>query len=794
MSTDSPLRTYHEKRDFSRTPEPRGSVRKSGTRSFIIQLHAARRLHYDLRLELDGVLKSWAVTRGPSLDPAEKRLAVRTEDHPVDYGDFEGVIPSGYGAGTVMLWDRGSWTADGDPRAGLAKGSLKFRLNGKRLKGGFVLVRLKPRPGEKRENWLLIKARDKHADPGLDLGEEWTDSIATGRSLAEIEQAAPSRPAARLTFVRPQLATLRVQPPAGDGWFHELKYDGYRIQVLLGDGSARLLTRNGKDWTRRYPTLASALAQLDADDAIIDGELIAVDEEGRSDFGTLQKAGGGGGEARLLYYAFDLLHLDGRSLVDEPLRERKRLLERLLTAGHGSVRYSDHIEGQGARVIRKACAMHLEGIVSKKADARYRSGRTRSWVKSKCTGNDEFVIAGWRESDKAGRPFSSLLLGEYVEGVLQYRGRVGTGFSGSSMAALARRLQPLERNSSPFEETPPVARSRAHWVTPKLVAQVAYAERTAEGRLRHPAFLGLREDKPAAEVAAPAPVRALGVRLTHPDRVMYPNQGVTKRAIAEYYLRHADRVLPYLANRPLSFVRCPRGRQKDCFFQRHHTGVFPDHIHRIEIREKRGKNASYLYLDSVEGLVAATQLGVLEFHLWGARTDRLERPERLVFDLDPDPELAFERVRDAAREVRAVLQAAGLESFPLLTGGKGIHVVVPLVRRREWPEVKAFARTLARRLADAAPDRYVATASKRKRKQRIFIDWLRNERGATAIAPYSLRARPGAPIATPVGWRELSRITSAAAYTLGNIDRRLARLRADPWPDYAALRQSLPAV
>jgi bifunctional non-homologous end joining protein LigD len=822
------LETYQRKRDFKQTPEPRGKIAPRGGRRYVIQKHAARRLHYDFRLELDGVLKSWAVTKGPSINPADKRLAVRTEDHPVDYAGFEGVIPSGYGAGTVMLWDCGEWQPVEDPAEGMERGVLKFNLQGQRLRGGYALVRMKNRPGEKRENWLLIKERDEYADNTTQVLDKWATSVISDRDMDSIsvrgqdykkgrhypliaevkskqakagKQSSTGRKQSgkhRMpTFVPPQLCTLRDAPPEGDEWLHEVKYDGYRIQALLAGGEVKLVTRSGKNWTERYPAITDRLRSVDVDDAIIDGELVALDDEGHSKFSLLQNAAENP-STHLVYFAFDLLQLNGESLRGKPLTQRKQLLEPLCGDSRDELRFSSHIEGDGERVMKKACALHLEGIVSKKGSARYQSGRGRSWIKSKCIGNDEFVIAGYRKSDKPGRKFSSLLLGEYIGDQLHYRGRVGTGFDDKTMALLEQRMRPLQIAQTAFVDAPAEARHRAVWLQPELVGQVNYTERTDEGRLRHPSFLGLREDKPATQVKTEQPIdgdqeasSVAGVRLTHPDKVMYPPQGATKRMVAEYYARYADRILAYLAGRPLSLVRCPQGHSAECFYQRHHTAAMPDHIKRIDISEKKGGNKPYLLIDSAKGLVEAAQIGVLELHLWGVRADRVEYPERMIFDLDPAPGIAFDVVRDAAMEMRDVLASIGLQSFALLTGGKGIHVIVPLARRRTWDDVKAFSRALALQIAKAAPERYIATASKKKRTGRIFIDWLRNERGGTAVAPYSLRAREGAPVATPVSWRELGKIDSAAAYTLDNIHSRLFRMKTDPWRGYHELRQSL---
>ena len=819
--TDS-LKTYREKRDFSRTPEPDGSskrkARSKGKLGFVIQKHEATRLHYDFRLELDGVLKSWAVTKGPSLDPSDKRLAVRTEDHPLDYGDFEGVIPDGYGAGTVMLWDQGEWIPREDPEEGLKKGSLKFDLKGQRLKGGWALVLMKNNSTKDKQNWLLIKEKDEEADRESDPRKTWQTSVTTDRDFEEIEQAAASGDAGVLgededpdfpDFVNPQLATLRDEPPSGEDWIHELKFDGYRMQALIAGHQVRLITRNGKDWTDRYPSVAKALASLDVKTAAIDGELVALDESGRSHFSSLQAATNGEQDAVLAYFAFDLLSVDGEDYRKKSLKDRKAALRKVIPKDDEVVRFSDHIEGKGDDVIGKACGMGLEGIISKKISAKYVSGRGTGWIKSKCVGRDEFVIGGYRKSDKAGRPFASLLLGEFEDGKLLYRGRVGTGFDEAMMDELAEAMGKLERKTTPFDDLPADAKRGAVWLTPELVGEVAYTERTPDGALRHPSFQGLREDKEADEVVTQSEKlqaradkkqddgtasddgKVLGVRISHPDRVVYEEPGATKREIAIYLAGIAPRMLPFIKDHPVSLVRCPSGAGGKCFFQKHHTDSIPEAIGETKIEEKDGETASYLILNSPEALVSAAQIGALELHIWGSRTDKLEKPDRLVIDLDPDEGLDFEDVKEAAFEVRDVMHAAGLETFPLLTGGKGIHIVAPLERRQGWDEVKAAARGLAKKLADAAPGTYVAEASKAKRKGRIFIDWLRNERGATAICPYSLRARPGAPVATPVRWDELSSRSSGHDYTLSNINRRLSSLKADPWEGYDEVRQSI---
>jgi len=737
------------------------------------------------------------------------------------------VIPQGYGAGTVLLWDRGTWEPQGDPQAGLERGSLKFRLDGERLQGGFVLVRMKPKGKEKQENWLLIKQRDEHADGRRDPTKHWTESVKSGRTLPAISREAHGlrhpgsgvgdpglatdygppttdsrssqskrRARQRLKFVKPELATLRPAPPAGSEWLHEIKHDGYRLQALIAGGDVRLITRNEQDWTSRYASIAAALEQVDANEAILDGELVALDAAGHSDFGALQNASAA---SDLLYYAFDLLALDGEDLRSKPLRERKQRLHELIPGDLESVRYSDHIEGPGDEVLARACRMGFEGIISKRAMAPYRSGRGTDWIKSKCVGRDEFVIGGYRKSDKHGRPFASLLLGEYADGKLEYRGRVGTGFDDAVFKDLARRLASLRRASPPFADLPSTARRGAEWVEPQLVAQIAYAERTGDGLLRHPSFQGLREDKSAREVRMPEMARnsadgddrLLGVRLTSPDKVLYRELGLKKRDLAQYYLDVAPQMLPHLAGRPVSLVRCPAGRSGKCFFQKHFNESTPEHLKCVEIAEKNGAKKSYLTIDDAAGLVAAAQMGALELHVWGASADRIERPERIVFDLDPGEGVTFADVCSAARELRELLDETGLKSYALLTGGKGVHVIAPIVRRTAWAEVKSFARGTAERLAAAAPQRFLTTASKAARKGRIFIDWLRNERGATAVVPFSVRARAGAPVAVPVTWNELPGIETAAQFDVHGVRSRIARLGTDPWKDYFEVRQSL---
>ncbi|MEN2989642.1 DNA ligase D [Tistrella sp. BH-R2-4] len=810
---DDPLTRYRARRDFSRTPEPDAGPAKPATAparrlTYAIQKHAARRLHYDLRLEWGGVLKSWAITRGPSLDPAQKRLAVRTEDHPLSYAGFEGRIPQGeYGGGDVLLWDRGGWEPLGDAGAGLEAGRLDFVIHGERLRGRFVLVKMAPRAGrkpEKRENWLLIKRDDADADPGRDITRTHQTSVKAGHEPPPPSAAPPD-------FVEPALATLVDRPPRGNGWVFEIKLDGYRALASISGDRVIIRTRSGLDWTARYPGIASALARRGAakplDRVLLDGEITALDRDGRPDFATLQAVLTDGAADALSFGVFDLLAEGGQSLLHLPLSSRKVRLRALLDAddpqGDG-IHVIDHAPGPGAALLDAVCAGGHEGLIAKRIDAPYRPGRGRTWLKIKCGHTQEFIVIGWSPST-AMRPFASLLLGLQDRGRCRYAGRVGSGFTSRSMADLARRLAALERAHPPVDagDIDPSIRRTAHWVDPDLVVQVAFAGFTGDGQARQARFLGLRDDKPAGEVgpetARPidealdmtdtAETTIAGIRLTHPDKVLFPEQGVTKGALARWLDAASDLMLPHLRNRLVSLVRCPDGHDKACFFQRHAGAGLPRSIARKAMAEKDGGTAAYLYLRDTAGVIGAAQMGVLEFHIWGSHVDRPDRPDRLVFDLDPDPAVDFPAVRQAAFDLRDALDALGLRSLPLLTGGKGIHVVAPIGRRHGWPVIAAAAKALAQRFADHDPARYVATMSKAKRRGRIFIDHFRNARSATAICPWSPRARPGAPVARPVTWADLPDIDRADAFRITD-----PLPGADPWAGYDGIRQSLSAA
>ena len=812
MAKTDPLARYNAMRDFAKTAEPRGEIAKGQGRRFIVQKHDATRLHWDFRLEIDGVLKSWAVTRGPSLDPGEKRLAVRTEDHPMSYASFEGTIPKGeYGGGTVMLWDRGEWApVPGKSAKDLEKGHLHFVLEGERMKGEWLLIRLKPRGKEKRENWLLRKIDDAYAGATDVLVETGLTSVTTGRTMQEIaEGVKPAAGRAKATakskprrtaqapapaFRAPQLATLVDSVPAGNGWLHEMKYDGYRALVAIGKGGPRVYTRSGLDWTDKFTGIAEAAASLPASSALIDGEVVAF-RDGKPDFSTLQDALSSG-TGDLAFFAFDLLEQDGEDLADLPQIDRKERLRALLDGADPRLLFSEHVLGAGEKLFEAMCREGHEGVISKRADAPYRGKRTRSWLKIKCTRRQEFVVIGWLPSSAKGRGLRSLLLGVNADGALRYAGKVGTGFNASNSEDLLAKLARIERKTPPAD-VPKVAARGAHWVTPKLVAEVAFAEFTAENVVRHASFIALRDDKPAEDIvteraASPPPAPQSDVKISSRDRVIFPDAKITKGDLADYYAAVAPIMLPWVADRPVSLVRCPQGRAKQCFFQKHDAGSFGDRVHHVDIREKDGSVEPYLYIDDADGLLSCVQMGTIEFHGWGSRVADVEKPDRLVFDLDPDEGLDFATVKKAAEDLKQHLADMGLTSFPMLTGGKGVHVVVPLTPQAEWPAVKSFADRFARALAQAEPERFTANLKKAERKNRIFIDYLRNQRGSTAVMPYSARARPGAPVAVPLSWSELRDTDSAQLFSVRDATELLERAGGRALTGWGRADQVLP--
>lgn len=817
------LAPYRRKRRFDRTPEPDGGPAVAGN-LFVVHKHAARRLHYDLRLQFGDVLKSWAVTRGPSLDPADRRLAVHVEDHPLDYGGFEGTIPKGeYGGGAVVLWDRGAWVPVGDAEEGYAKGRLKFRLLGEKLRGGWHLARMRNRRGERGDNWLLIKERDTYARPGegealLDEAPESVLSGATVESLAQeaatVEKARPrkrrslkpeaapgAREGALPAFIRPQLATRVARVLAGDQWLNEIKLDGYRTLARIDGDDVRLRTRNGHDWTERYRPLDDALAAVGCRRAMIDGEIVVQDEIGLSSFSALQDALSNGETHRLVFYAFDLLHLDGTDLTQSPLIARKALLAGLMEGVVGErspLQISEHIVGNGPAFFAEACRRSLEGIVCKSADGTYVSGRSRSWLKVKCENRDDFAVVGFTESKAAGGLAALLLAEDRDDGALAYVGKCGTGFTTEEAETLRGLLRPLTRRSPALAVPKGVPTRAVTWTEPALSVEVTYAARTADGHLRAASYQRLRPDKSGemgkatalpetGGVLPPARRRYVSdadlasVYVTNPDRLMFGESGPTKLDLAVYYAAVGDWMLPELLNRPVSLVRCPQGDQGACFFQRHAGQGMPKELRRVPLREQSTKErADYVYIADARGFLALAQFGTVEFHPWGCRVDKPERPDRLIFDLDPDESLAWREVVTAAVDIRDRLADLGLVPFVKTTGGKGLHVVTPLQRRQTWAAVFRFSEAFVVRLAEAEPARYTAAMAKARRRGKVFVDYHRNRRGSTAVAAYSLRARPGVAASVPLSWQELADLDDPKELNWASVPRWLAR-RPDPW-------------
>ncbi|HEX2830154.1 MAG TPA: DNA ligase D [Burkholderiales bacterium] len=869
------LELYNKKRNFGVTPEPKGKVvkRKGGELSFVIQKHRASHMHYDFRLELNGVLLSWAVPKGPSLDPKVRRLAMQTEDHPIEYGGFEGTIPpKQYGAGTVMLWDRGTWTAKGDAAADYRRGRLKFELQGEKLRGGWMLVKGHGGKygGDKDNVWFLLKESDDYAKPESKgtIVEEAPNSVASGRSLDEIAEDPDrvwhsnksvkenvksgavkkkkpklgvadldgARKASLPDFIEPELATLVKDAPAGDQWLHELKLDGYRMLCRVEDGEVRMISRNGKDWTANFPSIARCVARLPVKTAWLDGEVAVMESDGRTSFQALQNALTTDHGEKLHYFVFDLMYLDGYDLRSVALLERKSILEKLLAAAPSALRFSSHIEGSGIEFFKQACKLELEGMISKLARSVYKGGRCRDWVKVKCSQRQELVIGGYTDPEGSRKGFGALLLGVYEEdGSLRYSGKVGTGFNDATLKAMHPKLKALEVSKPAFSNPPRGYEAKgAHWIKPELVAEVEFTEWTNDGTLRHPSFQGLRADKkakdvvrerPVADVTEEAPPRAAkkaagkktarksaaasktaqkperaasesdggavaGVKLSNPDKLLYPEAGISKRDLALFYEGIADRILPHLVNRPLTLVRCPNGWNKQCFFQKHPDAKVDAVIERVKVKESAGTTL-YMMANSTPALVAMVQMGALELHPFGSSAPKLDNPDRLVFDFDPDDGISWAKLVEAVQLLRTLLEELGLKTYLKTTGGKGLHVVVPIKPTLTWDEVKQFTKSVADVMVKSFPDRYISTMSKAKRSGKIFIDYLRNGEGATAIAAYSLRARENAPVATPIAWEELATDVRRDHFNVKNVPQRLAKMKKDPWADFFEVKQSI---
>lgn len=836
------LRDYARKRHFDKTPEPRPgkSAGKAGRELFVVQLHHARRRHYDFRLQVGDVLKSWACPKGPSYDPKVKRLAVEVEDHPVSYASFQGDIPDGYGAGHVDTFDTGVWATAGDAEAQLHKGHLRFELFGQRLKGGWHLVR--GHRQEKKPVWFLIKDEDDYAskmeaDDLLDatmvastrrasgksggakeVAEKLTHSrrkptpaagkrrVAPARWIAKIE-GARKRTAPR-GFFKPELATLRETPPAGDDWLNEVKWDGYRILTSITDGHVECWSRNALPWTDKLPDITQAIEALGLGSAQLDGELIAV-VDGQSDFNALQQTLSGERASPLVYVLFDLPYLEGYDLSGTPLILRKEALQRLLHDAPSQLAYSSHVIGGGVAAFESASAHHLEGIMCKRVDSPYRGGRGDDWVKVKRLESDEFAVVGYTAAKGSRKGFGSLLLAKPAPArEWSYVGRVGSGFTDEMLRELTRSLARAGSRTPTIKHAGEAPRD-AHWIAPTAVAEVFYRGIGNHGLLRQPSLKAMRPDKSpkdlrsgdragkhhaAARTRQSASQESAGIVITHPDRVVYPGEGITKQDIVDYYTAAMTWFLPGVINRPMSVIRWPGGISKPSFFQKHLPTGGLKHVGSVRLKEETGASAVYLYPENAESIIELVQYNAIEFHPWGAPIDDPDGADRIVFDLDPDPDVEWSRVKAAARLLCKLLDQLGLKSFLRTTGGKGLHVVVPLKPIAPWAEVKSFAQGFAQALESMYPLEFVSVSSKARRAGRIYVDYLRNGRGATAVASYSLRGRPGAPVAMPLRWSELSRLKSASQFDMRSALARLKRQRADPWDGIDTIRQSLTAV
>ncbi|MBN9346063.1 MAG: DNA ligase D [Devosia sp.] len=804
----SDLTAYRGKRDFTKTSEPAGAPNAGTGSRFVVHKHSATADHYDLRLELDGVLKSWAVPRGPSLNPADKRYAVQTEDHPIEYIDFEAVIPEGeYGGGPMIVWDTGTWAPMNEPHQGLSKGDLKIRLWGEKLKGGWMLVRMKPRKGEADTNWLFFKEKDTGVDTETDILKARPESVKSGLTIEELRNAHPAqrqqksvakpakidakslKGATRAPMpkaMKPQLASQQDDPPAGEGWIHEIKLDGYRTIALLDGGKVKRLTRTGIDWTDRYGVLADAFTALPAKQAIIDGEIVVVDEQGITHFSDLQQALHDGASDRLTFFAFDLMYLDGYDLTKGRLADRKALLQALLApvvTASSALQYSDGIDGDGTVLYDHATEIGLEGIVSKRKDAPYIEARSKTWVKVKAPLSGDFPIVGYTLST-AVAGIGAIALGQWVNGDLEYAGKCGTGFSGAELVSILDKLAPLGDPSQKLDGMP----RDVIPIRPVITAHVHYSNLTADNSLRHAVFKGLREPE-ISKAETPMPRQRIisdadlaNIWVTNPTRRLFGKSGPTKLDVAIYYAAIGDFMLPHIFGRPVSLVRSPSGRLDDIFFQRHPFTGMPATIGSFEtMSSEEGELKKYISVEDAKGYLALAQFGVIEFHAWGCHWDgALEKPDRVIFDLDPGEGIKFRQIVEAAFFVREMLEGIGLTPYVKTSGGKGLHVVVPLKPKLDWKKTHAATGEIAARIAKAAPETFVVNMAKDKRSRRIFIDFHRNYRGATAVAPYSLRAKPNLPASTPLHWDDLRSVSAPEDLNYSTVPA-IVSANGDPW-------------
>lgn len=866
-----PVSEYTRKRNFDITSEPPEHAdgrRSSGGKalSFVIHKHDARNLHYDFRLELGGTLKSWAVPKGPSLDPKNKRLAVHVEDHPLGYGSFEGSIPEGqYGAGDVIVWDRGIWQPHGDPQETYKAGKLKFTLVGEKLTGDWTLVRTRLRGSSDKQQWLLIKEKDEavRSQDEYDIVLDKPESVVSGATVGEgrasvkrtkgktaaagpatenkpANKAAKSlpkntaaNPSAVPKKLAPQLATLMDTAPAGD-WLYEIKFDGYRIMARILDGEVRLLTRNGHDWTERLPLQAKAIGDLKLGDGWLDGEVVVLNDAGLPDFQALQNAFDVGRSKDIVYYLFDVPFLDGEDLREKPVEERRAALKKLLgKQTKGPLRFSDAFAAGHRDIIESACSLSLEGVIGKRAGSAYQSRRSPDWIKLKCTLRQEFVVVGFTKPQGARSGFGALLLAVNEQGAgLVYAGRVGTGFNQKMLGALFEQMQPLQQEASPLAKKLTSAQARGvHWIKPTLVGEVEFGEWTREGIIRHAAFIALRSDKPADEVVheypktpkvikapfKPSAAKAVaaktspadkpdkspskpmntskdkaksndridvaGVSISHPDRVIDKQSGLQKIDLAHFYESISDWILPHLDHRAVALLRCPEGVEGEQFFQKHAERLAIPNIKQLDPELDPG-HARLMEIDSVQALVGAAQMGTIELHTWGSTYDQIELPDHFVLDLDPDVALPWRSMVEATQMTLAVLDELGLDAFIKTSGGKGMHIIVPLARKADWDTVKAFAKALAQFISKQLPERFTATSGPKNRVGKVFIDYLRNARGASTVAAYSARARPGLPVSVPITRDELATLESSAQWNIANLQQRLRKLKADPWTGY----------